>query len=127
MLRKLRTSLLLAVAILAIAVAAPAVARGKASISINEHNPYEYGEQITFSVENARSDTPWVVVQCYQDGGLVFYEAQGMWNGAPGNGAFTLGPTVAWEYGDADCIAELGDFKRSGFKTQAKVKFHVYG
>ena len=129
MVRRLSLATLVATLLLLVATLGPAAAgRGKAQVWINEHNPYTLGEHVTFGYDNVRTNTPWIVLTCSQNGDTVFFHAGGVWSGALGDGRFPLGPSRSWGSGDADCVAEIGEFTNGGkFKSLAEFEFHVYG
>jgi hypothetical protein len=85
----------------------------------------QFGDTITFDVSTTATTTPFVNLNCYQDGALV---GQG-WatffaGGAPGT--FGLSSPL-WKSGAADCTADLGMFSKNGkWKVLASRSFHVY-
>jgi hypothetical protein len=83
-----------------------------------------YGDTVTFDVSTTATTTPFVNLNCYQNGALV---AQG-WatffaGGTPGS--FGLASPI-WKSGAADCTADLGMFSNNGkWKVLASTSFHV--
>ncbi len=76
---------------------------GTVSLSVIEgSNPYPFGSQISFAVGGGK-DGMWVRNECSQNGSLVSAEYQKVEGGVAG--PFTLGPTLSWAGGDADCRA----------------------
>lgn len=99
---------------------------GGTTISIDGWNPHvPYGEQVTFSVSTTRTDRPWVNARCYQDGGSVYGQWHGLFDGYGFEPVFTMGPTPSWSGGDAECVAEVGFFHRGSFRALASTSFLV--
>jgi len=84
----------------------------------------KYGDTVTFDVSTTATTTPFVNLNCYQNGALV---AQG-WatffaGGTPGS--FGLASPI-WKSGAADCTADLGMFSKNGkWNVLASSSFHV--
>jgi hypothetical protein len=84
----------------------------------------QFGDTVTFEVSTTATTTPFVNLNCYQNGALV---AQG-WatffvGGAPGS--FGLSSPI-WKSGAADCTADLGMYlNNSKWKVLASTSFHV--
>lgn len=102
-------------AVLSAAVLAPAAHAGS-SVSL-QGNPC-FGCQIGFLVSTHRTADPYVQVDCYQAGTLVYRETHPVASGDP----WTLGPTPNWQGGPADCTAtalllQHGDLKPIGGAT----------
>ncbi len=89
-----------------------------------------YGQTVTFAVSTNRTDQPWVHLDCYQNGSLVSSESHPMYqpNATNDPGTFTLGGSLAWTGGAADCTATLVGYSQN-FKEQvlAATSFHVSG
>jgi hypothetical protein len=83
-----------------------------------------FGDTVTFDVSTTATTTPFVNVNCYQNGALV---AQG-WatfftGGSPGT--FGLSSPI-WKSGAADCSADLGMYSKNGkWTVLASTNFHV--
>lgn len=83
-----------------------------------------YGDVVTFNVSTTATTTPFVNLNCYQNGALV---AQG-WatffaGGTPGS--FGLASPL-WKSGAADCTADLGMYSNNGkWNVLASSSFHV--
>jgi hypothetical protein len=131
-----RTIVLLALmAMLIAALAAPAVAKGRpkpkdnASITLEQAAPLHYGDTITFSVQTTTTDRPFVVLECFKGRTLVYKSTVGMfqdWYDEWGIPDFPLS-SLAWNGGDADCVAELQyQNRRYRMITLASMEFHVY-
>ena len=61
-----------------------------------------FAARVTFTVSTTATASPFVHLRCYQGGTLVGEGRQGFFEGALGNPWFYLGPTPAWQSGDAD-------------------------
>jgi hypothetical protein len=68
-----------------------------------------FGQHVTFTVSTSATQYPWVDLQCFQNGGLVYREDNGIFPTSLGE-VFTLGPTQLWTGGAADCTATLQDW-----------------
>ena len=65
-----------------------------------------------------------VYAQCFQGGELVFIQYAGL--DSNNQAMLILGPTQAWQGGDADCTAEEGYFGNNGrWRSIASTTFHV--
>jgi len=88
-----------------------------------------FGGKVTFNVSTSATTQPWVDLKCYQNGVLVAEQANGIFPGSLGE-IFTLGPSVAWQSGAADCTAYLQNWdsysKRGVISTLGSTSFHVY-
>ena len=84
-----------------------------------------YGQEVTFDVYASSTAYPWVLLECTQNGSLVYRHQNGIFPTSLMQD-FTLGLTPAWTGGAADCKASLQD--RGGRKTVtlATLTFHVY-
>ena len=80
----------------------------------------QFGDAVTFGYRSDSAQS--IQLHCFQEG-LVF-AASGMLS--QGDTAFTLGPSLAWAGGAADCTAMLGHRSKSGrYVVEAKVDFAV--
>jgi hypothetical protein len=83
-----------------------------------------YGDTVTFNVSTTATTTPFVNLNCYQNGALA---AQG-WatffaGGTPGSFGLT---SPIWKSGAADCTADLGMYSKNGkWNVLASTSFHV--
>jgi hypothetical protein len=78
--------------------------------------------------DDVHNTGPWLRLQCYIDGDLVYWENRAGFEGGYRYGdPFTLGPSLAWPSGEADCMGVLGHMhpKNGKFMTEATVDFHV--
>ena len=82
-----------------------------------------FGQKVTFAVSG--TSYPWVVAKCYQNGVLVYEQANGIFETSL-NQIFALGPTGYWTGGAADCTALLQNWSTSKHTTLATLNFHVY-
>jgi len=84
-----------------------------------------FGQKVTFAVSTTATSQPFVVLKCYRNGTLVYELANGIFPTSLGQ-TFTLGPTPAWQGGDADCTAYLQNWSGRTPATLATLNFHVY-
>jgi len=84
-----------------------------------------YGQQVTFDVYTSSTAYPWVLLECTQNGSLVYQYSKGIFPTSLGQ-IFTLGPTPAWTGGAADCTASLQKWDRRKKTTLATLSFHVW-
>ncbi len=85
-----------------------------------------FGQKVTFNVSTTATNMPYVHLQCSQNGALVAEARQGYFETALGNQWFYLGPTPAWQGGDADCTAYLEKYTSKGWQVLGSTSFHVY-
>ena len=86
-----------------------------------------FGARATFTISTTATESPFVHLRCYQGGTLVGEGRQGFFENALGNPWFYLGPTPAWQSGDADCTATLEKSTRKGWSVLGTApSFHVY-
>jgi len=127
---------LLASLVLVVAVAAGPVLADKggkphtadsttSSITINEHNPYLFGEAVSFTVTYpSMNEDPRVRVLCFQNGEMVYQYSQGTEGVESWVPAFILW-SATWAAnggGAADCVADLYYFTWQGH-TQTSVVY----
>jgi hypothetical protein len=88
-----------------------------------------FGQLVTFNVSTSATSSPWVTLDCYVGGTLVYQMSNGIFPTSL-NQIFTLGPTPSWSGGAADCTAYLqnwdGYMKRGSISNIASMSFHVY-
>jgi hypothetical protein len=87
-----------------------------------------FGTHVTFNVSTSSTTQPWVRLQCYVGGTLVYDMSNGIFPTSL-NEMFTLGPTPLWSSGASDCTATLENLtggKRGSAQTLATTTFHVY-
>lgn len=73
---------------------------------MNGNGAPEYGDTVTFSVSTTATTMPYVTVNCYQGGTLVYQASNGIF-AISLNQNFVLGGTTAWQSGAASCTAYL--------------------
>ena len=83
-----------------------------------------FGDTVTFEVSTTATTTPFVNLNCYQNGALA---AQGWATFFAGGSAGTFGlSSPIWKSGAADCTADLGMYSNnSKWKVLASTSFHV--
>jgi len=88
-----------------------------------------FGQRVTFDVSTSSTAYPWVTLDCFQGGVLVSHASNGIFPTSLGQ-TFTLGPTLSWSGGAADCTAYLQNWdsysKRGTITTITSMSFHVY-
>jgi len=87
-----------------------------------------YGDRVTFTLSTTATDKPWVELDCYQGGALVYQYRRGFFEGSLTGEVFNLGGTVAWQSGAADCTAWLEKYTSKGSSSWSKLastSFHV--
>jgi hypothetical protein len=86
------------------------------------------GQKVTFNVSTTATSEPWVTLDCYQGGSLVYKASNGIFP-ASLNQVFAL-QSNSWTSGAADCTAWLqnwsGYSKRGTIQNLASMSFHVY-
>ena len=141
--RPLRACVLAATAALCLALAPAALAAkagaggkpapsGTATIGLVLLNSTDglphVGEKVTFDVSTTATDKPWVTLNCYQNGGLVYKGSNGIFPTSLGQD-FTLASNT-WTSGAADCTAWLQNWanyaKHGVIQDLASISFHVY-
>ena len=73
---------------------------------VNGNGLPNYMDTVTFAVSTTATTMPWVTVDCYQGGTLVYQASNGIFYTSL-NQLFVLGETDAWQGGAADCTAYL--------------------
>src|SRR5258705_98746 len=71
---------------------------------INSDGLPNFGDIVTFNVSATSTSYPWVTLKCLVGGSLVYQQSNGIFPTSLGQN-FTLGPSVAWQSGAADCTA----------------------
>lgn len=91
-------------------------------------SPPHIGDLVQF---RATTDDPfpWVQVQCFQGGVLMYSEHHGALPGIYGYDVpFQLGPTLVWPAGDANCTATVRATKRGALdKILTAITFTTLG
>jgi hypothetical protein len=73
----------------------------------------DYGDTITFAVSTTATTMPYVTLNCYQGGTLVYQASNGIF-AISLNQLFNLGGTDAWQSGAANCTATLQNWDSYG-------------
>lgn len=84
------------------------------------------GDMVTFNVSTTATTRPWVNVNCYQGGTLVYGEWHGFFPEYLYGQTYTLGPTRMWQSGGADCTAALVSKDGNRDKILTSIDFYVY-
>lgn len=84
-----------------------------------------YGDRATFTVSTTATDKPWVELDCYQGGTLVYQDRRGFFDGSLTGEVFNLGTSGAWQSGAADCTAWLVKYTTKSWSKLASTSFHV--
>jgi hypothetical protein len=82
-----------------------------------------WNNDITFTV-NTSATYPYVQVNCYQNGALVYSNSKGMFAAYPWGHDFVLS-SYYWTGGAANCTAELYTSTKRGTTTLASMSFGV--
>jgi hypothetical protein len=95
--------------------------------SLRDADGLHFGADVMFGYRSELAQS--IQLQCFIDGGLVFGDARMLFEGGAGYGEpFTLGGSLSWTEGAADCTATLGHRARNGrFVTEATLGFAVAG
>lgn len=84
-----------------------------------------WGQLVTFNVSTSAS-RPFVSLQCFQGGMLVYSASVGYYDDYPWRKDFTLS-SYAWSGGAADCTAQLYSYSSTGKKSvMGTMGIHVY-
>jgi hypothetical protein len=84
-----------------------------------------WGDTVTFNVSTTATTTPFVTLNCYQNGALVASGTKGFWDGSiDPNWNFGLS-SPTWKSGAADCVASLEMQTKRGWSQLASLSFHV--
>ncbi|HEX4774874.1 MAG TPA: hypothetical protein VH234_05135 [Candidatus Saccharimonadales bacterium] len=93
----------------------------------NSNGIINYGDWVTFTISTTATTTPYVALQCFQNGALVLNGRDGYFDGAIGNRTFGLS-SPTWTSGAANCTANLITPPSSNGKYTilATTSFQVY-
>jgi hypothetical protein len=85
-----------------------------------------YGDVVTFNVSTTATSTPYVNLQCFQNGASVYNSWNGYFVGAL-NATWNFGlASGAWQGGAATCTAWLDTYAKNGSWTKlASASFNV--
>ncbi len=125
----LRTAACIASIAAALALAAPAAqaappTKSTSSIALAQSTTPSWGDSIRFDVSTTATAEPYVQVVCHQGGALVAEGWAGYFDGALGDGSFSLYSPI-WTSGAADCTAKLQAYGNGRWKALASTSFHV--
>jgi hypothetical protein len=96
-------------------------------VLLNGATEAHFGAHVTFRVSTTATTGPWVNVNCYQNGALVYSQWHGFYPSYIWGQVFTLGPTPSWQSGAADCTARLVKLRSNGRQSLlATTSFHAY-
>lgn len=94
----------------------------------NANGAPNYGDTVTFAVSTTATTMPYVTVNCYQGGTLVYQQSDGIF-AISLNQNFMLGGTTAWQSGPASCTAYLQNWdsysKHHSITNLASMNFSV--
>ena len=95
-------------------------------IDNNNDGVPSFRDTVTFVVQTTATAYPYVTLRCTQNGTLVSQDSNAMFAHSLDQN-FTLGPTVAWTSGAADCTATLEnrDAKNGSITVLASTSFPV--
>lgn len=98
----------------------------KMVVDINNDGVPSFRDTVTFDVQTTATAYPYVTLRCYQNGTLVSQDSNAMFAHSLDQN-FTLGPTLAWTSGAADCTATLEnrDAKNGSITVLASTSFPV--
>jgi hypothetical protein len=83
-----------------------------------------YGDFVSFDISTNETASPFVNVNCYQNGTLVSEGWEGYFDGALGDRLFGLYSPL-WTGGAADCTAALDSLSNGRARQLASTSFHV--
>jgi len=83
------------------------------------------GDTVTFNVSTTATTTPWVNVQCSQNGVVVYNGWKAFWVGSLDPTWNFILSSAAWKSGAADCVATVDNNTRQGMKQLASTSFQV--
>jgi hypothetical protein len=93
----------------------------------NGNGTANYLDVVTFNISTTATTTPWVNLECSQNGSVVLVGWKGYWAGSlDTNWNFGLA-SGAWPGGAADCVGYLKMDTSHGYSTLASTSFHVDG
>jgi hypothetical protein len=94
----------------------------------NANGAPDYGDTVTFNVSTTATTQPYVTLDCYQGGTLVYQASNGIF-AISLNQMFVLGGTTAWQGGAASCTAYLQNWdsysKHHSITNLASMNFSV--
>jgi hypothetical protein len=95
-------------------------------VPLNGATQPHFGGQVTFTV-HTESTGPWINVNCYQNGALVYSQWHGFYADYLWDPVFNLGPTPSWQSGGAECVARLVELRSNGRERMlGTMSFYAY-
>ena len=96
----------------------------KMVVDLNGDGLPSFRDTVTFVVQTGATAYPYVTLRCYQNGTLVSQDTNAMFAHSLDQN-FTLGPTLAWTGGPANCTANLEnrDAKNGSISVLASTSF----
>jgi hypothetical protein len=98
----------------------PALTAGDSTIDLVTLDSAEgvayFGQHVTFDVQTTATASPWVTLNCSQNGVQIYHQSLAMYLGTVYSRTFTLASN-GWTSGAADCTATLenwDDFSKNG-------------
>jgi hypothetical protein len=104
---------------------AKAAVNGNGGTIVLDQSAPHFGDQVTFTVSTSSTDKPWVFARCYQSGVLVYDQRHGLYDDYRFEPVFTLGPTMKWTGGGANCVADLVQWVNADPRVLATTQFDV--
>jgi len=100
------------------------IAPPKMVLDLNGDSVPSFRDTVTFDVQTTATAYPYVTLRCYQGGTLVSQDTNAMFVHSLDQN-FTLGPTLAWTGGPANCTANLEnrDAKNGSISVLASTSF----
>jgi hypothetical protein len=86
-----------------------------------------FGQHVTFDVHTTATASPWVTLNCSQNGVQIYHQSLAMYLGTLYSQTFTLASN-GWTSGAADCIATLenwDDYSKGKITALASTPFTV--
>jgi hypothetical protein len=102
---------------------------GGYTVTVDQAGPYHFGQEITVSTNTPvypNNTGPWIDLSCYQGGVRVLAVTHAGFQGGWYYGwPFTLGPTLMWTGGAADCTVVVSHQDRRKVVVDATTSFPV--
>jgi hypothetical protein len=119
----------LALALAPMALAAKGGGQGNAStasaVSLSG-GPYNFGGTVSVTTAVSADVMPWISMSCTQNGAVVGTATHAGFPGGSYYGApFTLGPSLSWTGGAADCTFSVVHLTGGKVVTDASTTLHV--
>jgi hypothetical protein len=99
---------------------------GSYTVTVTPGGPYTYGQSIFVTTSVPESLSPFIWLRCYQNGVLVGSSDHAAFPGGWYYGwPFTLGGSMSWQSGAADCTVSIVHVAGTKVATDATASFHV--